>query len=156
MRTVIRVSPRDSAKTWALLVRHSPGVALPDRTFVVSEEAVRALPDAGIRFSELSREATMSGPAPVKEYDLYVPLAARGSHMNTLTPELKQAVEQAGDTPVRLTEPESHRAYILVSAKVFERLLVADEDRHEQAAFRQAAKKNARARLEDVSQGLSG
>ena len=39
MKTVIQVSPRDSAKAWALLVRHSPGVALPDRTFVVSEEA---------------------------------------------------------------------------------------------------------------------
>ena len=43
MKIVIQVSPRDSAKAWALLVRHSPGVALPDRTFVVSEEAVRAL-----------------------------------------------------------------------------------------------------------------
>ena len=61
MKTVIRVSPRDSAKGWALLVRHSPGVALPDRVFVVSDEAVRALRNAGIRFSELSREASMSG-----------------------------------------------------------------------------------------------
>lgn len=56
MKTVIRVSPRDSAKAWALLVRHSPGVALPDRVFVVSDEAVRALRDAGIRFSELKTE----------------------------------------------------------------------------------------------------
>ena len=61
MKIVIQVCPRDSAKAWALLVRHSPGVALPDRTFVVSEEAARALRDAGIRFSELSREASMSG-----------------------------------------------------------------------------------------------
>ena len=51
MKTVIRVSPRDSAKAWALLVRHSPGVALPDRVFIVSDEAVRALRDAGIHFS---------------------------------------------------------------------------------------------------------
>ncbi len=64
MRTVIRVRPRDSAKAWALLVRHSPGVALPDGVFVVSEEAVRALRNAGIRFSELSREASMSGASP--------------------------------------------------------------------------------------------
>jgi hypothetical protein len=61
MRTVIRVSQRDSAKAWALLVRHSPGIALPDRVFVVSEEAVRALRESGIRFSKLSREASMSG-----------------------------------------------------------------------------------------------
>ena len=29
--------------------------------------------------------------------------------METLTPELKQAVEQAGDSPVRLMDPETHR-----------------------------------------------
>jgi hypothetical protein len=60
MKTVIQVSPRDSAKAWSLLVRHSPGVALPDRVFVVSEEAVRALREAGIRFAELSREPRMT------------------------------------------------------------------------------------------------
>jgi hypothetical protein len=63
MKTVIRVSPRDSAKAWALLVRHSPGVALPDRVFVVSDDAIRALREAGIRFTELSREANTSGAA---------------------------------------------------------------------------------------------
>jgi hypothetical protein len=52
MRTIIRVSPGDSTKAWSLLVRHSPGVALSDVVFVVSEEAVRALRKAGIRFSE--------------------------------------------------------------------------------------------------------
>jgi hypothetical protein len=60
MKIAIQVSPRDSAKAWSLLVRHSPGMALPARAFVVSEEAVRALREAGIRFSELSREASMS------------------------------------------------------------------------------------------------
>jgi hypothetical protein len=60
--------------------------------------------------------------------------------MDTLTPELKQAVEQAGDSPVRLTDPETHRAYVLVSAEVFERLLSDDEDRREQVAFRKPAK----------------
>jgi hypothetical protein len=63
MKIVIQVTPRDSAKAWSLLVRHSPGMALPDRMFVVSEEAVRALREAGIRFSELSREASMSEAA---------------------------------------------------------------------------------------------
>jgi hypothetical protein len=63
MKVVVQISPRDSAKAWSLLVRHSPGVALPDRVFVVSEEAVRALREAGIRFSELSREPSMSRAA---------------------------------------------------------------------------------------------
>jgi hypothetical protein len=63
MKTVIRVSPRDSAKAWALLMRHSPGVALPDRVFAVSNDSIRALRDAGTRFTELSREASASGAA---------------------------------------------------------------------------------------------
>ena len=33
------VAQRDDAKAWALLQRHSPGVALPNRTFVISREA---------------------------------------------------------------------------------------------------------------------
>ncbi len=71
--------------------------------------------------------------------------------MDTLTPELRQAIEQAGDSPVRLTDPKTHIAYVLVSAEVFERLLLNDEDRREQATFLRAAKKNAQARLrEDV------
>jgi hypothetical protein len=44
-------------------------------------------------------------------------------------------------------DPDTHRAYVLVSAEVFERLLFQDEDRREQAAFLRAAKKNAKARL---------
>jgi hypothetical protein len=67
--------------------------------------------------------------------------------MDTLTPELKRAVEQAGDSPVRLTDPETHRTYVLVSAEVYERLLRDEEDRREQEAFLRAAKKNAKARL---------
>ncbi|MEX1097942.1 MAG: hypothetical protein WED34_18005 [Planctomycetales bacterium] len=61
MKIVIQVSARDSAKAWALLVRHSPGTALPNRTFVVSQEAVRAMREAGLRFNELSREASRLG-----------------------------------------------------------------------------------------------
>jgi PHD/YefM family antitoxin component YafN of YafNO toxin-antitoxin module len=67
--------------------------------------------------------------------------------MDGLTPELKQAVEQAGDSPVRLTDPETHRAYVLVSAEVYERLVRDEEDRREQAAFLRIAKKNAKVRL---------
>ena len=44
-------------------------------------------------------------------------------------------------------DPETHRAYVHVSAEVFERLLLDEDDRREQSAFRQAAKKNAKARL---------
>lgn len=53
--------------------------------------------------------------------------------MDTLSPELKHAVEQAGDSPVRLTDPETHRTYVLVSHEVFERLL-AEEGRRARRA----------------------
>jgi hypothetical protein len=57
MKIVIQVAARDDAKAWDLLQRHSPGVALPNRTYIVSEGASRALTKAGIRFSEVSRES---------------------------------------------------------------------------------------------------
>jgi rhodanese-related sulfurtransferase len=57
MKVVIQVAEADDAKAWALLQRHSPGVALPNRTFVVSQEAVAALRQAGIRFVILSDDA---------------------------------------------------------------------------------------------------
>jgi hypothetical protein len=42
--------------------------------------------------------------------------------MISLTPEQRQAVEQAGAEPVRLTDPESNDAYYLLKAEVFERV----------------------------------
>jgi PHD/YefM family antitoxin component YafN of YafNO toxin-antitoxin module len=67
--------------------------------------------------------------------------------METLTPELKRAVEEAGDSPVRLMDPQTHRAYVLVSAEVYDRMLMEEKDRLEQAAFRRTANKNAKSRL---------
>jgi hypothetical protein len=69
--------------------------------------------------------------------------------MDTLTPELKRAVEQAGDSPVRLTDPETQRTYFLISAEVYERLLRDEDERREQDAFLRTAKKNAKARLRE-------
>lgn len=57
MAVVIQIAAADDAKAWSLLLRHSPGTALPNRTYVVSAEAVNALVEAGIRFTELSRGA---------------------------------------------------------------------------------------------------
>ena len=63
MKVAIEVDRRDKAKAWGVLVRGSPGMALPGGVFVVSEEAVRALRKAGVRFTELSREGNLSGAA---------------------------------------------------------------------------------------------
>jgi hypothetical protein len=40
----------------------------------------------------------------------------------TLTPELKQAVEKAGDEPVRVEDPETHTAYLIVREDVYRRM----------------------------------
>lgn len=54
MKVVIQVAERDDARAWALLQRHSAGVALPNRTFVVSEDAAAALRQAEVGFAVLS------------------------------------------------------------------------------------------------------
>jgi hypothetical protein len=41
--------------------------------------------------------------------------------MITLTPEQRMAVEQAAESPVRLEDPETHAAYVLLKAEVYER-----------------------------------
>lgn len=56
MKIVVQVAEADDAKAWDLLQRHSPGVALPNRTFVLSKEALDALLKAGIRVVVLSDE----------------------------------------------------------------------------------------------------
>jgi hypothetical protein len=57
MKLVIRFSARDELKALPILLRHSPGMGLPDRTYVVEAEAARALADAGIHYTEVSRDA---------------------------------------------------------------------------------------------------
>ena len=56
MTVVIRVADKDRARARGFLVRHSPGTALPDNTYVVSEAAARDLRNAGIEFTEISRD----------------------------------------------------------------------------------------------------
>ena len=57
MNVVIQVAEADDARAWSLLQRQSPGVALPNRTFVVSKAAVDDLRRAGICFHVLADDA---------------------------------------------------------------------------------------------------
>jgi hypothetical protein len=66
--------------------------------------------------------------------------------MDMLTAELKRVVGQAGDAPVRLTDPETHRSYVIVSAEVYERLLLSAQEHSEREPWMPAAK-DARASL---------
>ena len=57
MKTVIQIAEADDARAWAIMQRHSQGVALPNRTFIVSDAAVQALRQAGVHLIVLSQES---------------------------------------------------------------------------------------------------
>jgi hypothetical protein len=57
METILQLSEADEAKALPILLRHSPGAVLPNRTYVVSKEAAKKLREAGVQFTELSRES---------------------------------------------------------------------------------------------------
>lgn len=46
----------------------------------------------------------------------------------TITPQMKQAVDQAGGEPVRLSDPDTGDAYYLVKEQVFDRLKTVLDD----------------------------
>lgn len=54
MQNVIQVAKKDSAKAWGVLIRTTPGHALPNRTFIVDDRAIDALRTAGVKFKLLS------------------------------------------------------------------------------------------------------
>jgi hypothetical protein len=58
MKTIIQMAEADETKALPILLRHSPGIVLPNRIYVVSEEAAKKLREAGVQFTELSREST--------------------------------------------------------------------------------------------------
>jgi hypothetical protein len=63
MTVVIRFTRGEEAKALPLLLRHSRGMVLPDRTYVLDQGAVEALRSAGVRFIEVSRNGNPSGAA---------------------------------------------------------------------------------------------
>lgn len=59
MKVVIRLTSSEELKAIPILLRHSCGSILADRTYVISEAAAKALRTAGVRFTELSRESNV-------------------------------------------------------------------------------------------------
>lgn len=56
MNLVIRLTSREEAKALPILLRHLPGEVLPNRTYVLREDAVQALRAAGVRVTELGQK----------------------------------------------------------------------------------------------------
>jgi hypothetical protein len=48
--------------------------------------------------------------------------------MTTLTPEIRKAIEQAGEQPVQLTDPETNTVYMIVRADVYERMRASRDE----------------------------
>jgi hypothetical protein len=61
MKMVIQLSEVEEARALPILLRHSPGTVLPNRIYVVQADAVEKLREAGIQFTELSRESNAPG-----------------------------------------------------------------------------------------------
>ena len=55
--------------------------------------------------------------------------------MTTITPEIRQAIEQAGEQPVQLTDPETNSVYIIVRADVYVRMRTSCDDFDIQDAY---------------------
>ena len=58
MMVIIHLSAREERKALPILLRHSPGVILPNRTYVVSKDAARRLRQGRIRFSLVAEVPT--------------------------------------------------------------------------------------------------
>jgi hypothetical protein len=57
MKVVIQLTKDEEAKALPILLRHSPGTVLQNRTYVVNTESAAELRQSGIEFTELSRES---------------------------------------------------------------------------------------------------
>jgi len=58
MKIAVRFTAKEELKAIPILFRHSTGMMLPGDVYVISEEAARALAEAGVHYSELSRESS--------------------------------------------------------------------------------------------------
>jgi len=61
MKMAVRFTTEEELKAVPILMRHSPGMMLPGDIYVISEEAVAALREAGVRFTEVTSEVASPG-----------------------------------------------------------------------------------------------
>ncbi len=66
MKVVIQLTKPEEARALPILLRHSAGTVLPNRTYVLDEGAVAELSKQGIRFITLSRESDSPGVVEVE------------------------------------------------------------------------------------------
>ncbi len=65
MKVAVRFSEREELKALGVIYRHSPAMVLPGRTYILDAQAVEALRAAGVKFTEVTREADAPSPEEV-------------------------------------------------------------------------------------------
>jgi hypothetical protein len=72
-----------------------------------------------------------------------------------LTPEQRRLIEQAGDRPVRIEDPETHQDYVLLRADVYERVRDVIEPRSgEEVHISEGIRKSQEAFFRDLPELL--
>lgn len=61
MKVIIQFTKPEETRALPLLLRHSTGTILPNRTYVLDEEAVAQLRKSGIRFTMLCNQSHAPG-----------------------------------------------------------------------------------------------
>ncbi|MGH9323258.1 MAG: hypothetical protein ACRD21_05490 [Vicinamibacteria bacterium] len=59
MNIALQLTKAEEARALPILLRHSSGVILPVRIYVISREAMRDLQQAGVSFTVLSTDSNM-------------------------------------------------------------------------------------------------
>lgn len=55
--------------------------------------------------------------------------------MATITPELRQEIENSGDQPVRIEDPQTHTKYVIVKEEVYDRMRALLEEEEIDPSF---------------------
>jgi hypothetical protein len=59
MSIVLQFTAEEEEKAIPILLRHSPGTILPNRTYIIENSAAQALRDQGIQYHEITPPLTM-------------------------------------------------------------------------------------------------
>jgi hypothetical protein len=57
VKVAVRFTKPEELKALPILLRHSPGMVLRDRTYVLGPGAVQSLREAGVKFTEIASDA---------------------------------------------------------------------------------------------------
>lgn len=69
MSAILQFTVDEEAKALPILLRHSPGTVLPNRTYIVDESVLGVLREAGVEFHEITPTLNLPyvGGTPVGE-----------------------------------------------------------------------------------------